>query len=209
MLYKVCYIFIIFLIYSLIGWILEIGNSLVNEKKFVNCGFFIGPYCPIYGVGVLLITYLLHNYTDNFLVLFILAMVLCMALEYVTSLLLELLFHARWWDYSNRKYNINGRICLETAIPFGIMGSLIMYILNPIVYGMMNKLLPKFVIILGLTLMLLFIIDAIITFNVVIKFRKKANRKKDETEEINKIIKNIFFKRLIASFPNLKKDKTI
>ena len=137
--YNICYYFLLFIIYAVIGWVCEVILSLFEHKRFINRGFLIGPYCPIYGVGVLLIITLLKNYMDSLLVLFVLAMVLCMVLEYVTSYLMEKIFNARWWDYSDEKFNINGRICLETAVPFGVGGLLIMYIVNPFVVSILDK----------------------------------------------------------------------
>ena len=131
--------FLSFMLYSFIGWGIEVLLTYSRNKKFVNRGFLLGPYCPIYGCGCLLIIFLLKRYTDNMLVLFILAMVICMVLEYLTSFCMEIIFKARWWDYSDRKYNINGRVCLEYAIFFGIGGTLIMYIVHPFVLGIVNK----------------------------------------------------------------------
>ena len=86
--------FILFMIYSLIGWIIEIIDIYVLEKKVVNRGFLIGPYCPIYGVGALLMTWILEGTADLF-GLFVKAMVICAILEYLTSYLMEKLFKIR------------------------------------------------------------------------------------------------------------------
>ena len=110
--------FILFMFYSIFGWVLEVLGKLIECKRFINRGFLIGPYCPIYGVGAILITALLGKYQDDIIALFIMAIVLCGTLEYLTSYVMEKVFHARWWDYSQRKFNINGRVCLYTIIPF-------------------------------------------------------------------------------------------
>lgn len=200
-----------YLIYAFLGWIIEVINAYIKHKKFINRGFMIGPYCPIYGTGVLLIIFLLKNYTDNFLVLFILAMVICMSVEYLTSLLMETLFNARWWDYSNEKYNINGRVCLETAIPFGIGGLLIMYVVNPFFINILDKCNENFIIILSVVLMIFFFTDLIISFLIVLKYRKAGIENfKDDTEEMNKKVREYLInnsrltKRFVESFPNAK-----
>ena len=192
--YNISYWFIIFIIYSFIGWIIDICDIYYKYKKIVNRGFYIGPYCPIYGVGVLLIIFLLNNYTDSPLALFVLATVICMVLEYLTSYVMEKWFNARWWDYSDRIFNLNGRICLETTIPFGLGAMLVMY-----------------VVIIGIVLMTIFIIDAIISFSVITKIKDiDISKFKDDTEEINKRIKEYLknssplMKRLIESFPDAK-----
>ena len=209
--YKICYYFLLFLMYSVLGWLMEVVNSYFIHKRFVNRGFLIGPYCPIYGIGVLLIISFLNDYMDNFLVLFILAMVICLILEYLTSYFLELIFKARWWDYSNNRFNINGRVCLETAIPFGIGGLIIMYFINPLFTGILCKMSDKFLIILSVVLMSLFIADLIISFLIMLKFRSIGIKSmKDNTEEMNKIVKEYLIKnsrwtkRLVDSFPNFK-----
>lgn len=209
--YKICYYFLLFFIYSILGWILEVIRRSIIEKRFVNRGFLIGPYCPIYGIGVLLITKLLQNYMNNFLVLFILSMTICIVLEYLTSYFMELIFKARWWDYSGYRFNINGRVCLETAIPFGIGGLIIMYFINPLFIGILNKMPEKFLIILSIVLMSLFLSDLIISFLIILKFRNIGIKSmKDNTEEMNKIVKEYLInnsrctKRLVNSFPNFK-----
>ena len=127
-------LFILFMIYSFFGWIIEIIWTLIMEKKFVNRGFLIGPYLPIYGVGGILMTLLLERYSNDVIALFIMSIMLFSILEYFTSYILEKIFNARWWDYSKYKYNINGRICLETMIPFGIAGLFLIYVINPFLY---------------------------------------------------------------------------
>jgi uncharacterized membrane protein len=209
--YNISYWFIIFIIYSFIGWIIDICDIYYKYKKIVNRGFYIGPYCPIYGVGVLLIIFLLNNYTDSPLALFVLATVICMVLEYLTSYVMEKWFNARWWDYSDRKFNLNGRICLETTIPFGLGAMLVMYVVQPFIVNILNKIPNNLIIIIGIVLMTIFIIDAIISFSVITKIKDiDISKFKDDTEEINKRIKEYLknssplMKRLIESFPDAK-----
>ena len=211
MLRTLCYYFLLFLMYAILGWIVEVINAYIQKKKFVNRGFLIGPYCPIYGVGMLAIISLLQEYTGNYIVLFILSMTICMVLEYLTSYFMELIFKARWWDYSNKKFNINGRICLETAIPFGLGGMLIMYDINPIIVGFLNRLSDNTLLILGISLMTIFVIDLIVSFFVVIKFRNMSDKVyKDDTELMKKRVAkylskySILINRLINSFPTMR-----
>lgn len=211
MLRTLCYYFLLFLMYAILGWIVEVINAYIQKKKFVNRGFLIGPYCPIYGVGMLAIISLLQEYTGNYIVLFILSMTICMVLEYLTSYFMELIFKARWWDYSNKRFNINGRICLETAIPFGLGGMLIMYIINPIFVGFLNRLSDNTLLILGISLMTIFVIDLIVSFFVVIKFRNMSDKVyKDDTELMKKRVAkylskySILINRLINSFPTMR-----
>ena len=202
--------FLSFWLYSFIGWCLEVLLALFVHKKFIDRGFLLGPYCPIYGFGMLLIIFLLKNYTDNFLVLFILSMVICLILEYVTSYLMELIFKARWWDYSDKKYNINGRVCLEYAIFFGIGGTLVMYVVHPFVMSIVYRLSDLSLLLIGSILFILFIVDNIISFDAISKINKFDFKKyKDNTEDISKKIReylsnySILTKRIFNAFPNL------
>ena len=201
MFYSYC---ILFFIYSFLGWIMEVTLTLITDKKFVNRGFLLGPCCPIYGCGCILLNLLLHNYTNNILVLFILTMFTCSLLEYITSFLMEKIFKLRWWDYSQMKFNINGRICLETMTPFSILGVLAIKIANPFFITNINKLSEKTT---------LFIIDVIISLTIVFKLKfVSKNIKKDSTLDIKNAIKKFIkndiyvYERIIESFPNLTKS---
>lgn len=208
--------FLLFLIYSIIGWLIEVINVSWIEKRFVNRGFLMGPYCPIYGVGGLLCYLLLRKYLDDPLALFMMSILIFSILEYVTSYLMEKLFKARWWDYSNKKYNINGRICLETMIPFGLLGCFAMYVLNPILINMLEAI-PNIVsIILSIVLFIWFMIDVCISFKVIINFKNLAfSIRKESTEEITKRVrevlskKSILGRRLVNAFSNLKIVKKV
>ena len=131
--YDVRIYFLLFMIYAVAGWIMEVTCKLIQYKRFINRGFLIGPYCPIYGYGALLITFLLGRYKYDALVLFVMAIVVCGTLEYLTSLVMEKMFKARWWDYSQRKFNINGRVCLENLVLFGLASCVIIYVTNPFI----------------------------------------------------------------------------
>ncbi len=203
--------FLLFISYAFLGWCIEVGCKLVQFKKFINRGFLIGPYCPIYGWGALAITILLKKYTYDILVLFIMSVVICSILEYFTSYFMEKVFHARWWDYSSKKFNINGRICLETLIPFGLLGLVIMYITNPFLLEIYQSVPPIVMHILFAVLFIIFIIDNIISSNVISTINVEGNKLvKDNTEEITERVKQILrekswlHRRLIEAYPNLK-----
>ena len=203
--------FILFMIYSFIGWCMEVLTVLIPKKKFVNRGFLIGPYCPIYGYGCLLIIILLKNNLYDPLALFLKAIVICSLLEYFTSFFMEKLFNARWWDYSNKKFNINGRICLETMLPFGILACLVMYVLNPFFESKINLLPDLAVLIIAGILFVIYLVDNVVSFKIISGFSKTVKKvAKDSTEEItNKVRsvlkqKNILNKRLTEAFPKFQ-----
>lgn len=210
MFYSYC---ILFFIYSFLGWIMEVTLTLITDKKFVNRGFLLGPCCPIYGCGCILLNLLLHNYTNNILVLFILTMFTCSLLEYITSFLMEKIFKLRWWDYSQMKFNINGRICLETMTPFSILGVLAIKFATPFFITNINELSEKTILIISIILITLFIIDVIISLTIVFKLKfVSKNIKKDSTLDIKNAIKKFIkndiyvYERIIESFPNLTKS---
>lgn len=204
--------FLLYFIYSTIGWILEVGLAFYEHKKFINRGFLIGPYCPIYGVGCLLLTILLSKYINEPGVIFALSIFICATLEYLTSYLMEKIFKLRWWDYSNMKFNINGRICLETLIPFGIIGVLVVKYISPFLINTINSINFNFLIIINIIILSILITDILISFNVVFNLKNVTkNLNKDSTEEIKKAISkfihnNLFmYNRIIKAFPNMKK----
>ncbi len=208
--------FLLFIIYAFFGWCMEVIGKLIQYKRFINRGFLIGPYCPIYGVGALLITFLLKGFTKNPILLFVMAILVCGILEYLTSYFMEKIFHARWWDYSQKKFNINGRICLDTIIPFGLLGTFIMYVSNPFLIEKIETL-PELVLnILFWVLLVIYLIDNIISTNVISyvgKTTKEIGKDLDNTEEITKKVKEVLigksglYRRLLKAYPAIKSIK--
>lgn len=125
---------LVFFIYAFAGWIMETTSISIRNKKFVNRGFLIGPVCPIYGYGVVLVSLLLQKYQNDIIVTFFMSIIICGFLEYFTSYFMEIIFKARWWDYSQRKFNINGRVCLENLVLFGL-ASCVNNICNKSIYN--------------------------------------------------------------------------
>lgn len=209
---------LLFFLYSFLGWCLEVGCKLVSERKFVNRGFLIGPYCPIYGFGALFMTLFLRRYLDDPITLFIMIVLSCSILEYFTSYFLEKIYHTRWWDYTKYRFNINGRICLETMIPFGLFGLLIMYKVNPFFLHILEQIPPLWGYILAFGLLFLFLLDNIVSSKAILeiqKINKNVQKKilihKDDTERITKLVrekveksKKILETRVIHAFPHLK-----
>ena len=144
--------------------------------------------------------------------------VICSILEYLTSYFMEKIFNARWWDYSQRKFNINGRICLRTMIPFGLLGLFIMYVSNPFFFDVIEKIPNVTLNIICITLLVIFFIDNIVSFNIISNVNITSKKIKDNTEEITEEIaedltrkvkdilekKSILHRRLIHAFPEMK-----
>lgn len=206
---------ILFFLYSFCGWIVEVIDILVKQHRLSNRGFLIGPYLPIYGSGCLLIIILLNNSVNDFFGLFLKAMIICSILEYFTSFIMEKIFKTRWWDYSDRKFNINGRICLENMIMFGLLGCLVMYVVNPFFTSMIIYLRGNVVNILGIIILIVFVLDFTVSFKIILNIRSVVTSvAKDGTDEITKRVKQILeksnvYKRIIKAFPKLSISKIV
>lgn len=203
---------LMFFIYSFGGWIVEVIFTRIFEThKFVNRGFLTGPICPIYGFGAIFVVIFLTKYMSSPIVLYFMSIVIASILEYTTSYIMEKVFKNRWWDYSQYKYNINGRICLETMIPFGFLALFMMYILNPFILSTLDTMPDNVIKYSAITLSILTIIDIILSFNIIITLKNiSSNIRCDSTEAITKKVKEILFsktifhRRLIESFPDMK-----
>ena len=217
-LYIISKYFLLFLLYSFAGWVMETTWVSWCNKKLVDRGFLIGPYCPIYGCGAILIILFLKRFSYSPVLLFLSTVVLCGGLEYFASWCMEKVFKARWWDYSNRKFNIKGRVCLRNLIAFGIMGIAVIYLINPYFEIWIEYLDEKHINILALLLWTIFIMDFVVSTIVVYGFRKvteKVNREKvtDNTEQITKMVRellsqrSIFHRRFINAYPKLEAIK--
>lgn len=207
----ICKYFLYFIIYSFIGWSMEVICKVIESKKFVNRGFLIGPICPIYGYGVLSIILLIGNNTSDVLAVFLKAILICSLLEYFTSYFMEKLFKARWWDYSRKKFNINGRICLETMIPFGILGCIVIYIIHPVVIKFVDLLGPTLMMVLATFIFIIYIIDNIVSFNVMNKIKKEIKKQAvDNTELIRKKVldwidtNSLLYRHIKNAYPKFK-----
>lgn len=201
----------LFFTYSFIGWLVELATVYLETHKFVNRGFLIGPIIPIYGVGGLLIYILLSKYQDNVITLFILSVVTCGILEYFTSYIMEKIFKNRWWDYSDKKYNINGRVCLEFACLFGIGALIMIYYLNPLFINFYHSINPTLLNILASIAIILFIIDCSLSFNIILTLKNiSSNINSDSTEIITKKVRArlskmvLPYRRLLSAFPEMK-----
>ena len=201
--------------YCVIGYVLEcIFCSIIDKKLVLNRGFLIGPYLPIYGKGALCIILLLNKYLEDPFALFIMASLIATVLEYFASYFMEKIFKARWWDYSEKKFNLNGRVCLTNTVLFGLGGLIVMYVVNPFLTGILDGFSKTTIIVLGLIFFTIYAVDTIISFTTIYKLRSSSTSlKKDSTEEISEqvretILKNSYFKkRLLNAFPRIEKSE--
>lgn len=154
------YYVLLFFSLAFAGWIWEVSLYLFTRHAFINRGIYKGPYLPIYGAGGLLLCFLLRSLKKKPFLVFVLSVVICSVLEYITSYLLEKRWGVRWWDYSGHFLNINGRICLLGATVFGLGGTALVCFLLPFYERLYSRISRKWRILLCIFLILLFICDA-------------------------------------------------
>lgn len=192
----------IILIYSFIGWVLEVIAVAVKEGKFVNHGITSGPMCPIYGLSSLIIILITHD-TSNIFSIFLASMIYGTSLEFITGKILEKVNKNRWWDYSKKKFNLDGYICLEYSLLWGFLGVILIKVVNPILLGSFNNInifirsIAIFVI-FGITL-----IDLLCSFITINLFR--INRIESVSNKLGNYILKSVQKRIETAYPNTKK----
>ena len=168
------------------------------EKKIINTGFLKGPFCPIYGIGAIIMFLFLGDFENKPILLFCIASILLTAWEYFVGILLEKLFHTKYWDYSNHKLNFQGRICLTNSICWGILGVAFVKYIHPFIESLIIKIDTNLLIYIVVILFIVFIVDTI-TSIINVKNIKTT------LEKIEIINKEIIEK--IKEIKKLKKEK--
>ena len=232
--YNLAYVFLLFFIYSVVGYIGEIIFCFIQKKgKLEDRGFLYGPYCPIYGFGSLLIIFILKRYQSDPLVLFVMTMLITTVLEYITSYLMEKIFGNKWWDYSDVKFNINGRISLISSVLFGIGGVILLYYMNPFANKVLAKVPDVWQLVIASILFISVLIDFILSSKIAYNFgatirdmKKDLDKHLEESDKIiqtnivkidelthkmqkkiSKAIDGKIFNRLILKLPDISRVK--
>ena len=206
-------IILLFFIYSFAGWCMEVILKYRQYHRFINRGFLTGPVCPIYGCGAVLITVVIGNLTSvesGLVMTFSLSFVICGVVEYLTSLVLEKIFHARWWDYSQKPMNLHGRVWIGNLILFGLGGVAIMHILNPAIYRFLDLFSLRIREVAASILVVIIAVDFVISY-FVLKLVKVGveGSEADNTEEISKEVRQLltnrsyFHKRFSEAYPEV------
>ncbi len=204
---------LIFFSYAFAGWIIEVTLKLIQYHRFINRGFLAGPWLPIYGFGALLITAvsdLIPVSEMSYGTAFAVSFVLCGAVEYLTSFVLEKRFHARWWDYSTKPMNLHGRVWIGNLVLFGLGGVIIVKLTNPIFLGVFSSIIMPVKIAIAGGLTLIIAADYVVS-HFVLKLVKTGVEKSeaDNTEEINREIRtllrdrSVFARRFAEAYPNV------
>ena len=203
----------LFFIYSVAGWVTEVFLKFLEYKRFINRGFLIGPYCPIYGAGAVLITVggkLLSPVDRTWAMSFLIAFVLCGLLEYLTSYILEKYFHARWWDYTERPMNLHGRVWIGNLILFGIGGVFILEDFNPRLLALAHRLEPRLFAAILIAVSILFVADAVMSYFIMNLLKQgveksRADKSEEIAAEVRYLLENrsVFHKRILDAYPEL------
>jgi len=174
-----------FIIYSFLGWIMESVVRSVIERKLINTGFLIGPFCPIYGIGACIMFLFLSGLKDHIVLLFIVSLLAMSIWEYLVGVLLEKLFNTKYWDYSDHKFNIQGRVCLTNSICWGVIGILFVHYIHPFMQQIIGNIDATVLHYMISIVTIVFITDTIVS---IIKV-KNIKGTLDSIEKINKEIK--------------------
>ena len=150
---------LLFLICCFLGWFWEVLWEFLKNGNLINSGTMHGPWLPIYGSGAFLIYILLYEYRDKKWFIFMGSFVICTVSEYLTSTYLEYTYGMSWWNYTDKPFNINGKICLPYSIAFGLAGMLVIYKLVPLVKKIIDKYNKKVLLTIVIILLTLFTFD--------------------------------------------------
>lgn len=196
-----------FFIYSVVGYLAEVIHCSISQKKLVNRGVLFGPLLPIYGICAIIVILITAPVHDNLFLVFAISTLICSALEYFTSWLIEKLFGIKWWDYDlPGRINLNGRICLRNSLVFGLCGCLVVRFFQPIVRSFTASLQPLQPY-LSIVLIFLFIVDVIVSAYIIEKIKHDTKLqlvRGDQTNEIKRLSRQAIV-QLIAPKTRFKK----
>lgn len=183
--YPVTQLILFFFFYSFVGWVMETCYCSVLARKYVARGFLYGPICPIYGVGVLLMILFFKPLTGNPILFYITAVVVMSAWEYFVGWLLETTTHVKYWDYSNVRFNLQGRICLPISLTWGVLSYIVIYWIHPRTESLFAGIAPWLSHVLCGAAIGVLISDATLTIRelaLVAKFTRSLERISDELQ---------------------------
>ncbi|GKH45674.1 membrane protein [Oscillospiraceae bacterium] len=165
------------------GWCCECVYCSIPAGRFINRGFLNGPLCPVYGFGALAVIHCLTPVDFSLPILFVCGLLVTSALEYFTGWLLETIFHAKWWDYSNMRFNIRGRVCLLNSVLFGLLGVFVMRVLHPFVGRMVGSLSFVMLIWFASALTTLLAVDLFLSVRTALQLSGKLDALRDALED--------------------------
>ena len=190
---------LLFYLYCFAGWVWESCYVSALKHKWINRGFLKGPLLPIYGSGAIVVLISTITVKENIFLVFIIGMIAATVLEYITGELMESIFHVRYWDYSNKPFNINGHICLLSSLAWGVFSIILVEVVNPKVANLIIMI-PNEISEGIAYLMTIFItIDAVQSFNEAMDLKNILIKFTERNESINNIKKRL---EIVEAFVN-------
>lgn len=174
-----------FILYSFLGWVMESIFRSICERKIINTGFLRGPFCPIYGIGATIMFLFLEGFENKPILLFFISIIVLTIWEYVVGVFLETVFHTKYWDYSDHKFNIQGRVCLTNSICWGVIGVLFIHFIHPFIQQIIGNIDITILHYVISIVTLVFIVDTIVS---IVKL-KTIKGTLENIEKLNKEIK--------------------
>lgn len=191
-------IFAYFFIYAFLGWIAEVCFHAISRGEFANRGFLNGPLCPIYGVGVTLILLILGEWAQKPWAVLLVGIALPTLLELIGGWAMEKFFHNKWWDYSDRKLNFKGYICLEFSILWGLAAVCVICVLHPGIKWLVDLIKDPYATVVVSLLLAAFVADLIVTVLQLLKLNKKL-KELDEVTEAMRLGSNAIGKKVAGA----------
>ena len=184
---QIYYFMLYFYVYGFLGWCTEVCYASLRERRFVNRGFLNGPICPVYGVGVGIVVFLLAFQDWGLVSLYVVSTGLVTTIEGVTGYLMDKIFHHKWWDYSNQPLNIGGYVCLMFSLAWGIACVLIVRVIHPVIYRGLTWIPFTFGIVILVILSAALFSDVCTTTAGIIKLNKKLEMMEKIAVELKEI----------------------
>lgn len=185
-----------FIIYSFFGWVMESVLKTCIQKKPVNSGFLYGPFCPIYGFGAIIMFLFLQGFKERPILLFIIAFFILSLWEYIVGWALEKIFHTKYWDYTENKFNIRGRVCLMNSLFWGFLGVVFIRYMHPYIIERVDAINETELVILTVILITIMLVDAIISAIKVNDISISLEKLKEITDSIKEKLEELDKKQI-------------
>lgn len=182
--YPITTLFLYFIFYSFAGWCVETTFCCMVERRWVARGFLYGPICPIYGVGVLLMILFFAPFQDNLVIFYFVATFVMTSWEYFVAWFLETTTHIKYWDYSDRRCNIKGRVCLSISLCWGALSYVAIFFIHPPVAHLFDSIVFWLRYTITGVLFALIIVDAVATIRKLTLVTKLMNKLQSTGDEL-------------------------
>jgi|GEM_PF-1487787 len=197
-----------FVIYSFIGWLIEVTYMSLKEKTFLNRGFLTGPFCIIYGLGAIAVLIFDHLTDAGPSSIFLFGMIGLTLMEYITGFVMEKMFGASWWSYKGLLPNILGRVNIITSVIWGVLSLALIYIVHPFVISFVGLFKSSFI--AASLIAVYFIVDIAVSIRAALRLKDHVSAVSSR-EKVNDIIMKLSFgeRRIAGAFPEFISETVI